>query len=216
MVSANVQFDHHDHAPTLAWLQRADADLLVLVELSPSWIQSLKPVLDRYSSRVEAAHTDAYGMAIYSKRLPLRDLHLQQQPTALAVRVGTGTGAFTLFAVHTPPPVGGRAAQARDAQLNAIATAAKAAAPHFVIAGDFNATSWSPVFRNAFGGGAFNDSRAGFGVQASWPASWPAPLRIPIDHVLVGSGVSVLRRELGPDVGSDHRPVLTEIGLSEN
>jgi endonuclease/exonuclease/phosphatase (EEP) superfamily protein YafD len=34
---------------------------------------------------------------------------------------------------------------------------------------------------------------------------------IPIDHVLVKNGLMVLKREIGPDLGSDHRSVLVEI-----
>jgi len=216
MVSANLQFDHHDPMPMLAWLQQTDPDLLVLVELTPAWAQALKPVLDRYANRIELPHSDAFGIGVYSKR-PLQTQPLRHRPPVIAARIGAGAGVFTLFAVHTMPPVSPRAAQLRDTELSAIAAAAKAAGPRVVVAGDLNATSWSPVFRHALGGDTFIDSRAGLGVQASWPASWPAFMRIPIDHVLIGrgGGISVLRRELGPDVGSDHRPVLTDLGLSE-
>jgi endonuclease/exonuclease/phosphatase (EEP) superfamily protein YafD len=39
----------------------------------------------------------------------------------------------------------------------------------------------------------------------------PRPLRAPIDGCLVGGGLGA-RAELGPDVGSDHLPVLVELG----
>ncbi len=35
----------------------------------------------------------------------------------------------------------------------------------------------------------------------------PNPARIPIDHVMASDGLQVLDRTVGPDIGSDHRPV---------
>jgi endonuclease/exonuclease/phosphatase (EEP) superfamily protein YafD len=54
------------------------------------------------------------------------------------------------------------------------------------------------------------DTRAGFGIQASWPTQIP-PLGIPLDHCLVSPELVVLDRRLGPAVGSDHRPVILEL-----
>jgi endonuclease/exonuclease/phosphatase (EEP) superfamily protein YafD len=37
------------------------------------------------------------------------------------------------------------------------------------------------------------------------------PLRLPIDHILIGPGLAVLDRRLGPDTGSDHLPVVADL-----
>jgi len=57
------------------------------------------------------------------------------------------------------------------------------------------------------------DSRAGRGIQPSWPASLPAALRIPIDHCLVSPGIAVVGRQLGPQVGSHHLPVIVDLAV---
>lgn len=50
----------------------------------------------------------------------------------------------------------------------------------------------------------------GFGVQTSFPSNlWL--LRIPIDHVLVACAIGVDDRRIGPEVGSDHLPVITDL-----
>jgi endonuclease/exonuclease/phosphatase (EEP) superfamily protein YafD len=54
------------------------------------------------------------------------------------------------------------------------------------------------------------DTRAGFGLQASFPA-WSAVMRIPIDHVLASCSIGVRDRWIGPDIGSDHLPVLIDL-----
>ena len=52
------------------------------------------------------------------------------------------------------------------------------------------------------------DTRASY--QGSYPTS-SALVRIPIDHVLVSCDVGVHDREIGPDVGSDHLPVVVDL-----
>jgi endonuclease/exonuclease/phosphatase (EEP) superfamily protein YafD len=37
--------------------------------------------------------------------------------------------------------------------------------------------------------------------------------RIPLDHCLVSSGLDVLDKRLGPQVGSDHLPVVIELQI---
>ena len=57
-----------------------------------------------------------------------------------------------------------------------------------------------------------SDTRAGFGVQPTFPASsWL--VRIPIDHVLVSCSVGVTERRVERDVGSDHLPVVVDLKL---
>ena len=78
--------------------------------------------------------------------------------------------------------------------------------------GDFNATPWCRAFRRLVSASGLVDTALGRGVQTTWNARYPAP-RIPIDHVLVPPTAIVLRRQVGPDVGSDHFPVEAEFVL---
>ena len=52
----------------------------------------------------------------------------------------------------------------------------------------------------------------GFGLQPTWPAAAPW-LGVPIDHVLASPSIGIRRREVGPDVGSDHRGVMVEFAM---
>jgi endonuclease/exonuclease/phosphatase (EEP) superfamily protein YafD len=47
----------------------------------------------------------------------------------------------------------------------------------------------------------------------SWPDPLPAPLRVPIDHVLVAGDLAVEQARLGASFGSDHRPLLATIRI---
>jgi len=77
-----------------------------------------------------------------------------------------------------------------------------------VIAGDFNLPCDSSIFRENWS--QFNDafSSAGFGFgYTKFTRKWS----IRIDHLLVDNHWRVGRCYVGPDVGSDHKPLITEL-----
>ncbi|NJM92853.1 MAG: endonuclease/exonuclease/phosphatase family protein, partial [Rhodospirillaceae bacterium] len=45
-----------------------------------------------------------------------------------------------------------------------------------------------------------------------WPSMLPWPLRLPIDHVLSRGHLVVTDFSAGPEIDSDHFPVIAEIG----
>jgi endonuclease/exonuclease/phosphatase (EEP) superfamily protein YafD len=76
--------------------------------------------------------------------------------------------------------------------------------------GDFNATPWSPPYRRLLARSGLCDSRAGFGIQATFPAA-SSIVRIPIDHLLASCSVGTADRHIERDVGSDHLPVVIDL-----
>lgn len=120
---------------------------------------------------------------------------------------------LTLVVTHPLPPLAGFVV--RNLQLAHIAKARQEWGPDVIVSGDLNISSWSPYFQDLVRESGLRDSQLGFGVQPSWPAGLLPVMRIPIDHVLVSENFVVLKRELGPDIGSDHLPVYVELGLKE-
>jgi endonuclease/exonuclease/phosphatase family metal-dependent hydrolase len=81
-----------------------------------------------------------------------------------------------------------------------------------VIAGDFNMPMDSPLYRDVWAGyeNAFSEVGYGYGwTQRAEYRGLPVVLRI--DHVLVGAGLDVAFSEVGPNIGSDHLPLITDI-----
>lgn len=83
---------------------------------------------------------------------------------------------------------------------------------NLIILGDFNSVPWMPHFQRLLKSAGLRDSALGFGVQPSWFVSEPWAA-VPIDHVLVSPGFQVRRRFIGPEIGSDHRPVLVDLAF---
>ena len=82
------------------------------------------------------------------------------------------------------------------------------ATPPLLITGDFNMPIESAIYRRHWSSftNAFSD--AGFGFGATKATSFHG---IRIDHVLVGSGWECLRATVGPHLGMDHRPMVTDL-----
>lgn len=98
---------------------------------------------------------------------------------------------------------------ARRARISALARRLVDRSPaSTIVAGDFNLPiesaiyrrDWSPL-ENAF-------SSAGLGLGYTKRSRW---FGVRIDHVLAGRPWQVERCWVGPDVGSDHRPLLAEL-----
>lgn len=82
-----------------------------------------------------------------------------------------------------------------------------------IIAGDFNMPTDSAIFRDVWGKYADAFSVAGFGYGLTQRASYKQiTIGARIDHVLAGEGLVPLVCETGPDVGSDHLPLIADIG----
>jgi len=82
-------------------------------------------------------------------------------------------------------------------------------APHpAVIVGDLNMPVDSALYRRHWAGfeNAFSEAGLGFGYTKS--TSW---FGIRIDHVLLGQGWQTERAWVGPDLGSDHRPMIADL-----
>jgi endonuclease/exonuclease/phosphatase family metal-dependent hydrolase len=82
---------------------------------------------------------------------------------------------------------------------------------HVVIAGDFNMPSESLVYKQAWGRYRDAFDAAGLGLGHSKFTRWYG---IRIDHIDYGSGWNCRRCWVGPEVGSDHHPVLADLEWS--
>jgi endonuclease/exonuclease/phosphatase (EEP) superfamily protein YafD len=215
IVSVNVLTSNADKPAVLAYLRSRDPDLIVALEVDTAWAAALAGLADRWPHAVVQPRDDNFGIALLAKQPPREHQVREFGDAGVPSIVATFTdpaAAYTVIATHPVPPKGPTYARDRDAQLRAIADFVAAAPLPCVVAGDLNATPWSAAFLDLVTRGRLHDTALGRGVQATWNARAWAP-RIPIDHILVPPGTEVLRRAVGPDVGSDHFPVEAELRL---
>lgn len=193
-------------------------DLIVLVEPDQAWLDGLADLRPDYPYWAVASRQDAYGIAVLSRQ-PFQSaevIHLGSAgvPTVIA-RVNTGNHpvqTLTVIATHPPPPKGAANSATRNDQLLALAQFVRHRDDAIILCGDLNLSPWSPYFADLLKSSGLADSGRGFGIQPTWPAD-NFLLRTPIDHCLVSPQIAVLRRRLGPNIGSDHLPVILDFTL---
>ncbi len=219
VVHFNVLSQNHAYAAVEAWLGGTGADLVFVQEVSPRWAAALG-AMPGYRTLAMVPRADNFGIAALAREgLRVRAsevVALAEELPAIRVDLDHEGRQLSFLSVHTLPPVSGPYAQVRDQQIAAAggwaaARRGEGAAP--VVIGDLNATPWSAPLRAMVADAGLVDSQRGHGLQASWPTGGGLHglLRIPIDHCLHDPALVTRARSLGPELGSDHRPVVVEL-----
>jgi endonuclease/exonuclease/phosphatase (EEP) superfamily protein YafD len=215
---ANVGSSRDNHLRVRELIHSADPDLVVLLEVDGIWARELLADRGRYAFSRIVPRDDQFGIAMLSK-LPVENPRIMYWGgvhfPSLAVRICTGECTFTLIATHPVPPGNTRMADCRNEHLRDLADFAAVQNSSVLVLGDLNTTPWSPHFRSLLGRGGLRDARRSRGVNPTWPVFFP-PMRIPIDHCLVSGDISVRDLRTGPDVGSDHFPLIIDLSVHEN
>lgn len=222
LLNANVLISNTHYEPLAQLIQKEAPDIVALQEVDATWLNVLEPTMHgQYPYRKLVPVDSPFGIALYSK-FPLSGVQVKFFgkayrgrffPSILAqVQCGAKCGptGFGILVTHPLPPKAGF--EVRNSQLADIAQQRASFGPKLIITGDLNISQWSPYFSQFIHDTGLQDSQLGFGVQPSWPADMPL-FRVPIDHVLISPGIEVIHRRLGPDIGSDHLPVIVDLQI---
>jgi len=210
--TANVQFSNARREAFRTWLASRPADVLVIQEVTEAWAAELEAQA-AYPFRYVVPREDPYGLALLS-RWPLESVTLEDYAgdglPSLAGIVDAGGQRIRFIGLHTHWPLTPALAAARDQALQGAARLARSSDLPVVLLGDLNLTPDSPAFDRLLEQAGLQDVMRGRGWHPTWLAGfWPLALRI--DHVLVSPGLCVEQAELGPPIGSDHRPVVATL-----
>jgi endonuclease/exonuclease/phosphatase (EEP) superfamily protein YafD len=119
---------------------------------------------------------------------------------------------MTLLATHLTRPFPRRPYGSQREQAREIGGVVGGIAGAKLVLGDFNGAPWGYVLRTIEARG---NVRAVSGPGGTWPSVLPGQLRIPIDHVMAGPGLSFVSRRVLPGTGSDHVPVVVEVAVTD-
>jgi endonuclease/exonuclease/phosphatase (EEP) superfamily protein YafD len=214
LVVANVEVGNTDFAAVENLVAQTHPDLFGVTELTPAMARHLDERLTGYRMRVLETRNDAYGIGVYS-RVPLLSAQVSRFPAdgpptiVTRLRVGGKPIAVVVTHVHTP-----FAGSIHVRQLDAVASAARShLGKRVVVCGDFNTPPWSGPLRRFASESRLHDLYGNSAWAAySWP-TWGSVLRVPIDNCFMSSGVTVTAHHDGPNVGSDHRPLIVDMGV---
>ena len=223
LVAINVLSSNTQHQSVLDYLHATAPDIIILQEVNDRWAREIEAGLgDAWAYRQVTPRNDNFGIAMYSK-IPWQSCDIVElvspvsTPSLSAVfpiaDVGSpDAGSLRVIAVHPLPPMNGRMWEARNAFFASLAKeVSRGDSSRTIVAGDLNCSPWSPFFRQLLNDSELSNSSLGHGLNPSWYPLSTRLIAIPIDHMLVGSGITVLGRSVGPFVGSDHRPVVIDL-----
>ncbi|MCB9507077.1 MAG: endonuclease/exonuclease/phosphatase family protein [Myxococcales bacterium] len=210
VAALNLLADNADADAVVAWLAGTDADVIVLHEVTPTWARALaRPELAPWPNRLVEALPGATGIALLS-RTPLATGEVVEigtnGPPFVDATVGVGGCGVRVLGVHTFPPVSRAMLGVRQRVYDAVAErAGRGPAP--VAVGDWNATLYSSANAAFEAETGLVDVARRVGRRGTW-LPLLGPLALDLDRAFVPTSWAVESVAVGPNVGSDHLPVL--------
>ena len=215
-VLANVNVKNQYHQALVSFLHQADPDVIVLAEINQEWVDGIRSLREEYPYSVVVPLEGYFGIGVWS-RLPIvsgETVYFTEEkiPSIVATLDAPG-GELLLVGAHAMPPINALSAGVRARMLGALSERTRTASSNVVVLADLNTTPRGYAFRSLLRSSGLKDASRGQGVRWTWPARiWP--LAIPIDHALVSEQVYVLGLETGPNIGSDHYPLVLDAVFS--
>lgn len=221
---ANVLTSNTDPSPLLALIAAEQPDLVALLEIDARWERQLTPLLAAdYPHRFARTREDNFGLALYARVQPgggRVEFFADVETPSFDFTFPHPDGDIRMLLTHPLPPGDAGTTRLRDDHLGDLVnwhhhvaglTATDAPSQPILILGDLNATPWCPPLRRLLAATglrtAASDHRV---VAATWPVALPF-LRIPLDHALLNSTLACVAYRVGPDIGSDHFPLVLEV-----
>lgn len=213
IVVLNVNTRNQRHDLVIEFLKRENADFVLLQELNHTWRNALLQLDSIYPCRLIETRDDNFGIGFFAKN-PVKKLKIVEfgdaEVPSIVVQMEMDGETIHFIGTHPTPPVSALFSSWRDQQLNKVAEYLNERQGSKIVAGDLNCSPWSRAFKRFLAQAKLKDSAKGFGVQATWPTSL-TPLWIPIDQLLYSGKLIILNRRVGPNVGSDHYPIIIDL-----
>jgi endonuclease/exonuclease/phosphatase (EEP) superfamily protein YafD len=213
---SNIYFSNRNYPKVISLVRQENPDIAVFVEVNSVWAEELSALKDLLPYAVVDRDSGIFGTAIYSK-FPLENVtfeEFQGSRKTIVSSIKYQEKNVVIMATHPNYPIKKETFIERNLHLSAMADYLEKINQPVILAGDFNVTMWSPFYQQFVEQTKLKNGRRGFGVQPTWPSFMPL-LGIPIDHCFVSENIQVIQSRIGPYVGSDHFPIITDLAIGE-
>ena len=220
IMSANVLTSNSQYASFAKTVRQHDPDIAIVMEVNQRWKDEIeRELLTQYPHQHIIPKYHNFGIGIISK-IPFSKIEEIVAPDTELISldarlIGPSGRPFRLIATHPFPPLSQDCFTSRSQQLIRLAQQLDTSEDN-IIAGDFNLTPWSPIFREVLAAGDLKDSRVGFGVAATWYAYPTFLASLQIDHLVTSQSLTTISHEVSENYGSDHRAIIVEIQQPES
>ncbi len=216
IISLNLKRSNVDYQDVVEFLNERDADIVLLQEFTPAWDRETRVLGNTYPFSVREPLDGYFGLAILSQH-SIDKIQFGKFPEGnarfLSTIVSSQGGKIEVVALHLDWPVTPVSFAWRNSQITYLLSKTRNFSRSTIICGDFNLTPWSKWYRELIG-----ESLHDAGMTSRLSATWPSILRpagIRLDHCLASADVRFASSSVGPAVGSDHRPILSEVSIMD-
>lgn len=206
--SFNVHTRNERFETVRDWLRTGHFDAVVLLEIDQAWLDALQPLRDLYPYQLAEPRPDNFGVAFLARTEPASGRIVHPGEAGLPSVDVRMTNSLRIIGTHPLPPGRGDMVDYRDEQLRQLAAMVRGS-PRTLVVGDLNCAPWTSSFAKFARASGLGDTSRGW--EPTWPAFWPLPLRTPIDHALLSTDLVCTARATGPDLGSDHLPLVVSV-----
>ncbi len=209
--SANVWVWNTDIAAMRRSIEAADPDVVMMIEIGHEAAANLDTLLEGYPYRAESiGGGQRLNRAIIAARFPLDEFGRRADGVHAVMANGRSPiGRINFVVTHLTRPWPYEYQWGQLTQVQALTARVQPLKDPLLIAGDFNSVTTGRVGRMIR---KDMDLHAAPGWPGTWPSNIPSPAGMTIDQVYMSPELAVRSRKLGLPNGSDHRPVITEIG----
>ena len=207
IISVNVWHINQNIDRVADYLENAKADIVVLQEMHNTHLGAVR---NRLRQTYPFILTCRCRNLVLLSRLPWQlaggNRFTRDTPALIWARFSRpGRGSYRVVGVHAADP------RKPEIHINHMRwlTNRLPNGERLIVVGDFNATPWSA---NLMQMAARYRLRRALTFATSWPSQIQWPLFL-IDNAFVSSLFEIRSSKIGPDVGSDHRPVVVEVAI---
>lgn len=216
IVFANLLHGNSDHARAVQAIAAMQPDIVALCETTPEARVAFRALEAQLPYAFDTCIPDGLYGLVFLSRFPLversRGFGDGALPRHLAADIEVDGRHVSLLAIHPTNPLRVSRAGRVPGEFAAVAALCRQLNDDLILIGDCNAAGWSHWLRQLEQQTGLANDR---GLRPSWPVWLPGPLRLPLDHVWVRGRLSLRSARLGPRFGSDHLPLIAEIGRRE-
>lgn len=202
LIFANLYIDNRTPERLLEWVNVEKPEIVATVE-NLSDPDDTPELNGRYPYHYK--HDDT---VVYSRYPITSSHHADTEYSFDMLDIRTPQGLMHLAVVHLcQPKVDTHECQSSQmARLRADIPVDQR--PNTIMVGDFNSSLSAYLLQDFARDMDFKPVAAPVGT---WPSVLPGVLRIGIDNAFAGRNYNLSRRKVGPDNGSDHRPIVVDI-----
>jgi endonuclease/exonuclease/phosphatase (EEP) superfamily protein YafD len=214
VISFNVLTSNGEKTAVVDWLTRnlstKGTNVVFLTEVDRAWEEALRPLEKSLPFSYRSIREDNFGIAVYSSA-EIKGVAFDSFPDC-EVPVFAGSLTFKdkevrLIGAHPVPPSSSDYFELRNECLRDLKESILAQPQLLVLMGDLNTSPWGPNFPKYM-----NDPFPWLFRRHTWE-TMGGIVSTSIDHVLYLGDFQVTGAMIGPDLGSDHRPVVVKLGF---